>query len=71
MSVSYSRSLTVCSSRYEAYDRVEGQAALAERTAQMKADGEITKKEQKEIDAEKEHQLKMRHRGVMQYQSAR
>lgn len=37
----------------------------------MKEDGEITKQEQKAIDAEKQHQLKMRHRGVMQYQPVR
>ena len=60
------------SSRYEAYDRVEGQAAIAERTAQLQnKDEDLTRKERKELDAEKRHQLDMRHRGVMQYQAAR
>ena len=60
-------------SRYEAYDRVEGQAAIAEKTAQLNANGngELSKKDQKEIDNEKAHQLNMRHRGVMQYKAAR
>lgn len=57
--------------RYEAYDRVEGQQAIAERTAHAGDDGNISKKEQKEIDAEKTHQLNMRHRGVMQYKPVR
>lgn len=59
------------SSRYEAYDRVEGQAAIAERTAELSNKDDLTRKERKEIDAEKQHQLAMRHRGVMQYQPAR
>lgn len=58
-------------SRYEAYDRVEGQAAIAERTAQLSNKDDLSRKERKEIDAEKQHQLQMRHRGVMQYQAAR
>jgi hypothetical protein len=58
-------------SRYEAYDRVEGQAMLAERTAELKADGDISRSDQKAINAEKKHQLQMRHRGVMQFQAAR
>ncbi|KAI0826298.1 hypothetical protein BC629DRAFT_1605012 [Irpex lacteus] len=57
--------------RYEAYDRVEGQAAIAERTAELSNKDDLTRKERKEIDAEKQHQLAMRHRGVMQYQPAR
>jgi hypothetical protein len=60
----------ICS-RYEAYDRVEGQAQLAEKTAQLGADGEISKSDQKQIDAEKKHQLQMRHRGVMQFAPVR
>jgi len=57
--------------RYEAYDRVEGQAQVAERTAQLEADGDTSKQDRKEIEAEKKHQLQMRHRGVMQYKAAR
>lgn len=59
------------SSRFEAYDRVEGQAQIAERTAQIQNKDDLTKGEKKEIDNEKQHQLQMRHRGVMQYQAAR
>ena len=58
-------------SRFEAYDRVEGQAQIAERTAQIQNKDDLTKSEKKELDAEKQHQLAMRHRGVMQYQPAR
>ena len=58
-------------SRYEAYDRVEGQAAIAERTAQLSNKDDLSRKDRKELDAEKKHQLQMRHRGVMQYQAAR
>jgi hypothetical protein len=58
-------------SRYEAYDRVEGQAAIAERTAGLANKDDLSRKERKELDAEKKHQLQMRHRGVMQYQAAR
>ncbi|KAH8101901.1 hypothetical protein BXZ70DRAFT_932402 [Cristinia sonorae] len=60
--------------RYEAYDRVEGQAAIAAKTADMKADtenGDLSKQQRKEIDSEKTHQLNMRHRGVMQFKPAR
>ncbi|GJE96327.1 C2 domain-containing protein [Phanerochaete sordida] len=57
--------------RYEAYDRVEGQAQIAERTAQIANKDDLSKGERKELDAEKQHQLAMRHRGVMQYQAAR
>ena len=58
-------------SRYEAYDRVDGQARIAERTQQLQNKDELTKKEKKEIEAEKTHQLNMRHRGVMQYKAVR
>ena len=58
-------------SRYEAYDRVEGQAQIAERTQQLKDKENLSKKDRKEIDDEKQHQLQMRHRGVMQYKAAR
>ncbi|THG95827.1 hypothetical protein EW026_g5890 [Hermanssonia centrifuga] len=57
--------------RYEAYDRVEGQAQIAERTQKLKQNGELSRKDKKEIDDEKQHQLQMRHRGVMQYQAVR
>ncbi|KAI0781814.1 hypothetical protein C8Q75DRAFT_737983 [Abortiporus biennis] len=58
--------------RFEAYDRVEGQAAVAERTANLGANGEEPSKQvRKEVDAAKKHQLEMRHRGVMQYKLAR
>ncbi|KAL4244032.1 hypothetical protein ABKN59_010294 [Abortiporus biennis] len=58
--------------RFEAYDRVEGQAAVAERTANLGANGEEpSKQERKEVDAAKKHQLEMRHRGVMQYKPVR
>lgn len=58
-------------SRYEAYDRVEGQAEIAERTAQLQNKDDLSRADRKEINAEKTHQLNMRHRGVMQYQAAR
>ena len=60
-------------SRYEAYDRVEGQAAIAEKTARLKSenDEELSSSDKKEIEKEKTHQLNMRHRGVMQYKAAR
>jgi hypothetical protein len=59
-------------SRFEAYDRVEGQAALAEKTAALGADGAPpSKAQQKEVDQERAHQLAMRHRGVMQFAPAR
>lgn len=58
-------------SRYEAYDRVEGQAAIAERTSTLQHKDQLSRKEQKEIKDEKTHQLQMRHRGVMQYQPVR
>ena len=58
-------------SRYEAYDRVEGQAQIAQRTQELQQDGEVSKKDQKELDDEKKRQLEMRHRGVMQYKAAR
>lgn len=57
--------------RYEAYDRVEGQAQIAERTARIQNQDELSKSDKKEINKEKQHQLNMRHRGVMQYQAAR
>ncbi|TFK47021.1 hypothetical protein OE88DRAFT_1666844 [Heliocybe sulcata] len=57
--------------RYEAYDRVEGQKAIAERTAELGANGNADKKEKKAVEDERKHQLAMRHRGVMQYQPAR
>ena len=68
-----SPSLNLCPfySRYEAYDRVEGQAQIAERTAQIQNKDELSKADRKELDREKQHQLQMRHRGVMQYQAAR
>lgn len=50
---------------------MEGQAQIAERTQQLRENGDLSKKDQKEIDAEKQHQLQMRHRGVMQYKAAR
>ena len=59
------------SSRYEAYDRVEGQARVAERTQQLQNKGDLSRKEQKEIDDAKARQLALRHRGVMQYKAAR
>lgn len=58
-------------SRYEAYDRVEGQAQIAERTAQIANKDDLSKSDRKELEREKTHQLQMRHRGVMQYQAAR
>jgi hypothetical protein len=61
----------IYASRYEAYDRVEGQAQLAEKVAALGDDGEISKSDQKQIDAEKKHQLQMRHRGVMQFAPVR
>lgn len=63
--------LTYDRSRFEAYDRVEGQEAIAERTAQAGENGEPSKKERKEMQSEKTHQLNMRHRGVMQYKPVR
>jgi len=57
--------------RYEAYDRVEGQQAIADRTAQLGANGEVDQKEKKDLEEERKHQLAMRHRGVMQFQPAR
>lgn len=68
-----SHTLTYFDSRYEAYDRTEGQAVIADKTAELKANGngELSKTDQKEIDSEKQHQLNMRHRGVMQYKAAR
>ncbi|KAK7679648.1 hypothetical protein QCA50_017360 [Cerrena zonata] len=57
--------------RYEAYDRVEGQEAIAERTARIGDNDELSSKEKKELQAEKTHQLNMRHRGVMQYKPVR
>jgi len=57
--------------RYEAYDRVDGQAQLAEKNAHAFDDGKIDKKEAKALEAEKKHQLGMRHRGVMQFQPVR
>ncbi|KAI0074714.1 hypothetical protein K474DRAFT_1665159 [Panus rudis PR-1116 ss-1] len=57
--------------RYEAYDRVEGQQAIAERTAQIENKDDLPKKDRKAIEDEKKHQLNMRHRGVMQYKPAR
>ncbi|EKM56362.1 uncharacterized protein PHACADRAFT_172085 [Phanerochaete carnosa HHB-10118-sp] len=57
--------------RYEAYDRVEGQAQIAERTAQIENKDDLSKGERKQLEDEKQHQLAMRHRGVMQYQAAR
>ena len=40
--------------RYEAYDRVAGQAQIAERTQQLRENGNLSKKDQKENDAEKQ-----------------
>jgi hypothetical protein len=59
------------SSRYEAFDRVDGQAQLAEKNAQLGDDGEISKSDKKALDTEKKHQLQMRHRGVMQFTPVR
>jgi hypothetical protein len=58
-------------SRYEAYDRVEGSARIAEANAHAGDDGVIDRKEAKALKEEKNHQLNMRHRGVMQYQAVR
>ena len=65
--------LALSYSRYEAYDRVEGQAAIAKKTALLKSenDEELSSSDKKEIEKEKTHQLNMRHRGVMQYKAAR
>lgn len=60
----------VCS-RYEAYDRVEGSAVLASKNAHADDDGKIDRSEAKALKEEKNHQLNMRHRGVMQYQAVR
>ncbi|EPQ58830.1 hypothetical protein GLOTRDRAFT_54343 [Gloeophyllum trabeum ATCC 11539] len=57
--------------RYEAYDRVEGQERIAERTAQVKENGEDDRKVKQGIEEERKHQLAMRHRGVMQFKPAR
>lgn len=57
--------------RYEAYDRVEGQAQVAERNAHAADDGVIDRSERKQIEQEKKHQLHMRHRGIMQHKPAR
>lgn len=57
--------------RYEAFDRVEGQAILAEKNAHVYDDGVVDKQEKKALDGEKKHQLQMRHRGVMQFTPVR
>jgi hypothetical protein len=58
--------------RYEAFECVEGQAALAEENAQrVDENGELPKKDQKAMENEKKRQLQLRHRGVMQFAPVR
>ncbi|KAG9114914.1 hypothetical protein FRC07_007586 [Ceratobasidium sp. 392] len=49
---------------FETYDHIEGEALIAERNAHFADDGNIDKKEQKELDAAQKRQLHNRQRGI-------
>ncbi|KAL8286155.1 hypothetical protein RQP46_004643 [Phenoliferia psychrophenolica] len=56
---------------FETYDRIEGQAASAEKNSHANDDGNIDKEEQRAIDKAHKKALESRHRGVMQYRPIR
>ncbi|ORY73397.1 hypothetical protein BCR35DRAFT_148274 [Leucosporidium creatinivorum] len=56
---------------FETYDRVEGQAAAAEKNSHANDDGVIDKDEQRAIDRAHKKALESRHRGVMQVPAVR